>query len=85
MLVLTEADAQALCGPKDATGNFHVATADGHSLNPIELKDGVTFILPEVVLDDPAHSAVHAQLAALPMRDVSDDEMKDPIVMIKGA
>ena len=75
MLILTEADAEALCGPKDADGKYFVETSPGHALQPAELTDG-TFALPEAVLTDPAHTSVYAQLDGFPVSDVPPEAMK---------
>jgi len=49
-------------------------TTDGAALDPIKLADGVTFVLPEAVLTDPAHESKRAFLATLPMRVVGANE-----------
>ncbi|GGF53256.1 hypothetical protein GCM10007301_10900 [Azorhizobium oxalatiphilum] len=59
-LILTATDAAALAGP----------TAPGAALAPVALADGVTFVLPLQVLDDPAHQALSALLAQLPVERV---------------
>ena len=38
-------------------------TSPGHALDPLGLADGVTFILPLEVLDDPAHAEALANFA----------------------
>lgn len=44
------------------------------ALAPVALADGVTFVLPEAVLTDPAHQSHWAVLAALPVRVVAPGE-----------
>jgi membrane-bound inhibitor of C-type lysozyme len=56
MIILTAPQAAAVRGE----------TSAGAALDPVALADGVTFVLPEKVLSDPAHAARHALLAALP-------------------
>ena len=41
---------------KDEAEKLRSITSPGHALDPIELEDGVTFILPLEVLADPAHA-----------------------------
>lgn len=62
-LLLTAAEAAEVRGP----------SAPGAALEPSLLADGVTFVLPAEVLDDPAHAAWHALLAALPRQDVAPE------------
>jgi hypothetical protein len=38
------------------------------------LADGKTYVLPEDVLDDPAHAVRRDLLAGLPRRAIADDE-----------
>lgn len=38
-------------------------TSPGHALNPVMLADGVTYILPMEVLDDPEHADVLSAFA----------------------
>lgn len=64
MIILTAAEADAMRGP----------TAPGAALDPVPLADGVTYVLPVAVLDDPAHAMHHAALAALPRREVAAEE-----------
>ena len=58
----------------------HVRGMDtpGAALMPALLADGVTYVLPESVLTDPAHVAKHDYLAALPVRNVADSEWPAP-------
>lgn len=60
-LILTPVQAEAVSGP----------TAAQAVLSPMPLADGVRFVLPLAVLDDPAHEARHAELALLPVAEVS--------------
>jgi len=48
-------------------------TRPGHRLEPVALAGG-THVLPVAVLDDPAHAARHASLAARPTRPVGAAE-----------
>jgi hypothetical protein len=48
-------------------------TALGHALAPMQLVNG-RFVLPESVLDDPAHARFHAFLRTLPT--VPDDSLR---------
>lgn len=64
MIVLNAAQAAAVTGP----------TAEGHALEPVPLADGATWVLPLAVLSDPAHASRHAELEALPTRDVAAEE-----------
>lgn len=50
------------------------ATTTGNELRPVMLADGVTFVLPEEVLADPAHAGLHAFLASLPTREIEPGE-----------
>jgi hypothetical protein len=63
-IVLGAEEAQAVRGP----------TTTGHALAPVPLADGEHFVLPAAVLDDPAHAARRAFLAALPQREVDPSE-----------
>lgn len=63
MIILTHEQANQVRG----------ITTDGHALIPEPLVDG-TFVLPEVAVTDPAHAPHHEALAALPTRDVAEDE-----------
>lgn len=63
-IILNYEEAQAVSGKTD----------EGYALQPVLLLDGVTYVLPERVVDDPAH-LVHSEfLRGLPTREVSDDE-----------
>ncbi|WP_143061936.1 hypothetical protein [Faunimonas pinastri] len=53
-------------------------TSEGHELEPVLLADGVTFVLPEAVLTDPAHAERHELLATFPTRDVAAGEYPPP-------
>lgn len=68
MIILTAQQAAAIRGP----------TSQGASLDPLALADGVTFVLPEEVLSDPAHAMRWDALAALPRRSVSPAEFPAP-------
>lgn len=63
-IILTTAEADAVRGP----------TAPGAALEPVPLADGVTFVLPEEVLTDPAHGSQHEMLATFPLRVVAEAE-----------
>lgn len=63
-IILTAADAEAVRGP----------TAAGAALVPVPLADGSTFVLPALVLEDPAHQSRWGLLASLPMRPEGADE-----------
>ncbi|MDP2258480.1 MAG: hypothetical protein Q8J89_02010 [Caulobacter sp.] len=64
MIILTEEQAELVRGQG----------APGSRLEPLALADGVTWVLPEAVLTDPAYEAQHAALAALPTRMVEPEE-----------
>ena len=64
MIILTAQQADDVRGP----------TSDGCALSPVPLADGVTFVLPETVLDDPAHQQHHEALALLPRREIEPEE-----------
>ena len=64
MIVLTAEQAEEVRGP----------TASGSALEPVALADGVTLVLPEAVLNDPAHAAHQAFLASLPTREIAQNE-----------
>ncbi|OYX74488.1 MAG: hypothetical protein B7Y95_06560 [Rhizobiales bacterium 32-66-11] len=49
-------------------------TVPGAALAPVLLADGVTFVLPASVLDDPAHAVRQPQLAACARRIVLPQE-----------
>lgn len=68
MIILTEQQADAVRGP----------TAPGAALDPIPLADGMSWVLPEAVLVDPAHATRHAWLAGLPVREVAPEEWPAP-------
>ena len=63
-LILTAAQAEQLSGP----------TASGSALWPVGLADGLRFVLPVAVLEDPAHEAHHADLALLPVAQVQPQD-----------
>lgn len=69
-LILTAAQADDLRGPSGA----------GAELAPLPLSDGVTFVLPARVRDDPAHAERHAALEALPRRAVAPEDFPPPIL-----
>lgn len=64
MIILTEAQATLVRGE----------TSPGHMLEPIALADGVTFVLSERVLSDPAHTMRHKFLGSLPTRNIAAKE-----------
>ena len=64
MIVMTQAQADAVRGE----------TTPGHSLEPVKLADGATYVLGPEVLSDPDQKAKRAVLSAYPMRDVSPGE-----------
>jgi hypothetical protein len=64
MLILTTEQAALVRGP----------TSPASRLEPVPLADGKTYVLPEDVLDDPAHAARRDLLAGLPRRAIADDE-----------
>lgn len=64
MIILTHAQANQIRGE----------TTDGNALDPIALADGVTFVLPEAVLSDPAHQSKRAFLTGLPKRSIAPNE-----------
>ena len=63
MLILTEAQAEAVRGP----------TSSFSALDPRPLTDG-SFALPVAVLSDPAHAASQDALDGLPQRSVAAEE-----------
>ena len=67
-IILTSEQAEAVGGP----------TGPGAALVPVPLADGLTYVLPAAVLDDPAHEVRQAALALLPMRSVAADEWPSP-------
>jgi len=54
MILLTEAQANAIRGE----------TSPGHRLDPVQVVEG--WVLPETVLDDPAHALLASTLRAFP-------------------
>jgi hypothetical protein len=62
IIILSASDAGVVRGPS--------ATVEGAALEPVALSDG-RFILPLVVLDDPAHSPHWALLSGLPTSDLA--------------
>jgi len=64
MIVLTASEADAVRG----------ASGAGAALEPVALADGVTFVLPEAVLTDPAHAAHRDYLLGLPRRAIDASE-----------
>ncbi|MFG1427600.1 hypothetical protein [Roseixanthobacter glucoisosaccharinicivorans] len=67
-LLLTAGLAEGVRGP----------TAPGAALEPVPLADGVTWVLPASVLDDPAHAVRRPQLAACAMRLVPPQDWQAP-------
>ena len=63
-IILDTAGAAEVRGPTEA----------GHALEPVPLADGVSFVLPAEVLDDPAHAVRHGLLAQAPLRVVGEAE-----------
>ena len=64
MIILTAEQAETVRGQG----------APGSRLEPLALADGVTWVLPEAVLTDPAYDAQRATLSALPTRAVDPAE-----------
>lgn len=64
MIILTQEEAEAVRGQG----------APGSRLEPVALADGVTWVLPEAVLSDPAYETQRATLSALPTRAVDPAE-----------
>ena len=60
---------------------FSGETKEGHALQPVLLADGVTYVLPVEVLEDPAHATRREALSALPQRDIADDEWLKPDIL----
>ncbi|HQS11315.1 MAG TPA: hypothetical protein PLK13_21055 [Xanthobacteraceae bacterium] len=58
----------------DLAAEVRGPTAPGAALAPVLLADGATWVLPESVLDDPAHAVRRPQLAACAMRIVLPQE-----------
>lgn len=67
MIILTAEQADQIRGP----------TSPGNALDPVALIDG-SYVLPEAVIDDPAHHARHAYLQLLPCREVGSEEYPPP-------
>ena len=63
-IVLTKHQAAAIRGE----------TVEGHKLDPMPLADGETFVLPETVLHDPAHTYRHVGLRKKLCREVGPEE-----------
>ena len=68
MIILTASQAIQVSGE----------TSAGHQLRPVPLADGVTFVLPQEVLTDPAHAEHHAFLSTLPTREILPEEWPQP-------
>ena len=68
-IILTSEQAEAVRGP----------TAPGAALFPLPLADGVSFVLPASVLEDPSHASHHDLLGELPTRAVEEAEWPVPI------
>lgn len=66
-LIMDAATAKQIVGKTSATTE----------LVPVQLKDG-SFILPDVVLSDPAHQARKATLQPLPGKTKAELVFKDP-------
>ena len=65
MIILTASQAE----------DFTLAdTGAGAGLKPVPLPEDERWGLPARVLDDPAHAAVHAALAAFPVEDIETPE-----------
>ncbi len=64
MIILTKEQAEYARG---FTGN-------GHGLDPSVLADGITYVLPESVIDNPCHSKHKVFLMSMPIRDVLPEE-----------
>lgn len=64
MIILTAEEAETVRGQG----------APGSRLEPLALADGLTWVLPEAVLTDPAYGAQHATLSVLPTRAVDPAE-----------
>jgi len=64
MIILTTSEAAAVRGP----------TGPGAALDPLPLVDDTSWVLPQAVLADPAHTVHHAMLAALPLSEVAPEE-----------
>jgi hypothetical protein len=68
MIILTAQQAISVSGE----------TVPNSELHPICLADGVTFVLPEEVLADPAHAQHWEFLSSLPTRDIAPNEWAQP-------
>jgi hypothetical protein len=68
MIILDASQADHVRGP----------TGPASAIMPIALADGLTWVLPEAILNDPAHAVHHAYLAALPTREVLPEEFPQP-------
>lgn len=66
---------QFIIPTKDEAAKLRGITSPGHALDPIELEDGVTFILPLEILDDPVHIKFIGDCKADPILPVN---VKDP-------
>jgi len=54
-------------------------SSEGHTLEPVLLADGATFVLPANVLADPGHASRSEILCTLPQREVGPEEWQvDP-------
>lgn len=74
-LMLTAAQAQALHGPTSAQA----------ALSPMPLADGLGFVLPLAVREDPAHQSRRAELALLPEVEVSHEAFPPAPRPVAGA
>ena len=64
----------------DQAVEFAIAdTGRGAGLSPVALADGVRWILPACVLDDPAHAAVHEALSELPVENYIPPEQEQGV------
>jgi hypothetical protein len=66
MIILTKEEAELV----------HGKTSDHTALEPVLLDDGVTWVLPDEVLDDPAHAVVHKFLRKKQKRQVEASEWR---------
>lgn len=62
----------------EQSANVAGVTPCGAELRPVQLADGITFVLPPEVLTDPAHAAHHEFLASLPQREIMPEEWTQP-------
>ncbi|MFG1461710.1 hypothetical protein V5F77_02340 [Xanthobacter sp. DSM 24535] len=67
-LILDHDTAQAVRGPTDP----------GYGLDPVELADGVSWVLPAEALTAPEHAMHHEVLATMLVRAVAPDEWMQP-------